>query len=165
MDWIKTGCTSPFLKEMDKKDNFWEMGDTGPCGPCTEIHFDSRPNANNDGHSLVNNDESGTVMEIWNNVFIEFERYWTPKFGGAKELRDWEEANSELAHDPLLKKEFEQKRKQKHLELTLLRDLPSKHVDTGMGLERLVKVVQGKQSNYDTDVFSGMIKATKRTTI
>jgi len=101
----------------NKKDNFWEMGDTGPCGPCTEIHFDSRPNANNDGHSLVNNDETGTVMEIWNNVFIQFNR-----------LKDGT------------------------LEL-----LPDKHVDTGMGLERLVKVVLGKVSNYDTDVFTGMI--------
>ena len=101
----------------NKKDNFWEMGDTGPCGPCTEIHFDSRPNANNDGHSLVNNDETGTVMEIWNNVFIQFNR-----------LKDG-----------------------------TLESLPDKHVDTGMGLERLVKVVQGKTSNYDTDVFTGMI--------
>src|SRR6187431_3540164 len=101
----------------NKKDNFWEMGDTGPCGPCTEIHFDSRPNANNDGHSLVNNDETGTVMEIWNNVFIQFNRSKNGK----------------------------------------LESLPDKHVDTGMGLERLVKVIQGKNSNYDTDVITGMI--------
>jgi len=106
----------------NKKDNFWEMGDTGPCGPCTEIHFDSRPNANNDGHSLVNNDETGTVMEIWNNVFIQFNR---SKNG-------------------------------------TLEPLPDKHVDTGMGLERLVKVIQGKISNYDTDVFTGTIAEISR---
>ena len=101
----------------NKKDNFWEMGDTGPCGPCTEIHYDARPEANNDGHSLVNNDETGVVMEIWNNVFIQFNR-----------LKDGN-----------------------------LESLPAKHVDTGMGLERLVRVVQGKKSNYDTDVFTEMI--------
>ena len=101
----------------NKKDNFWEMGDTGPCGPCTEIHFDARPDANNDGHKLVNNDETGTVMEIWNNVFIQFNR-----------LKDG-----------------------------TLESLPAKHVDTGMGLERLVRVVQGKTSNYDTDVFTPLI--------
>src|SRR6188768_1346869 len=108
----------------NKKDNFWEMGDTGPCGPCTEIHFDTRPNANNDGHSLVNNDDTGMVMEIWNNVFIQFNR-----------LKDGS-----------------------------LESLPAKHVDTGMGLERLVRVIQGKQSNYDTDVFTGTIALTEQLT-
>jgi len=110
----------------NKKDNFWEMGDTGPCGPCSEIHVDCRPDnerAQVDGKTLVNKDNA-QVIEIWNNVFMQFNR-----------LKD------------------------KSLE-----PLPAKHVDTGMGFERLVRVLQGKSSNYDTDVFSGTIEHTEKLT-
>ncbi len=110
----------------NKKDNFWEMGDSGPCGPCTEIHVDCRTDEERkkvDGKSLVNNDHP-QVIEIWNNVFIQFNR-----------LKDGS-----------------------------LESLPAKHVDTGMGFERLVRVLQGKQSNYDTDVFSGTIEAIEKLT-
>jgi alanyl-tRNA synthetase len=105
----------------NKKDNFWEMGDTGPCGPCSEIHVDIRNNedrAKTDGRELVNKGHH-LVIEIWNLVFIQYNR---------------------RADGSLL-------------------PLPEKHVDTGMGLERLCMVMQGKQSNYDTDVFSNMISA------
>jgi alanyl-tRNA synthetase len=108
----------------NKKDNFWEMGDTGPCGPCTEIHVDCRSDEERkavDGKTLVNNDHP-QVIEIWNNVFIQFNR----KKDGS------------------------------------LEPLPAKHVDTGMGFERLVRVIQGKQSNYDTDIFTGTIAATEK---
>jgi alanyl-tRNA synthetase len=110
----------------NKKDNFWEMGDTGPCGPCSEIHIDLRPDedrAITPGHILVNNDHP-QVIEIWNNVFIQYNR----KADGS------------------------------------LEPLPAMHVDTGMGFERLVRAIQNKSSNYDTDVFTGTIYEVEKIT-
>ncbi len=136
-----------------KKDNFWEMGDTGPCGPCTEIHIDLRPDEERkqvDGKTLVNNDHP-QVIEIWNNVFMEFNRKWA-RDGAQKELIDYE---ASLTGD---EKERKALRSKKHMELTVLESLPAKHVDTGMGLERLVRALQGKTSNYDTDIFMPLIK-------
>jgi len=116
--WLKHTGKSKIL-EGSKKDNFWEMGDTGPCGPCSEIHVDLRSDAERaviDGKDLVNKNHP-LVIEIWNLVFIQYNR----KSDGS------------------------------------LIQLPQKHVDTGMGFERLTMAVQGKQSNYDTDIFQPVI--------
>lgn len=124
-EWLKYTTPDRILKG-NKKDNFWEMGDTGPCGPCSEIHFDSRPDAERkavEGATLVNADHA-QVIEIWNNVFMEFER---------------------KADGSLIK-------------------LPKQHVDTGMGFERLVRVMQQKSSNYDTDIFMPLINTIEKLT-
>ena len=140
----------------NKKDNFWEMGDTGPCGPCTEIHVDTRtPEERKDGKggSLVNADHP-QVIEIWNNVFMQFNRVWDDK----PAFDEWEKN---------YKGEEENRKKdrgQKIVEFTRLVNLPAQHVDTGMGFERLVRVLQGKQSNYDTDVFTGTIAEVEKFT-
>jgi alanyl-tRNA synthetase len=112
----QTDVNPAHIHQGNKKDNFWMMGDTGPCGPCTEIHIDRTPDKS--GSKLVNAGDA-RVMEIWNLVFIQFNRD----------------------------------------EKGVLHPLPAKHVDTGMGFERVTAVLQGKESNYDTDVFTPIMNA------
>jgi len=119
--WKSAGVLDGHIHLGNKKDNFWEMGETGPCGPCTEVHFDRTPDKN--GSKLVNA-SSPDVIEIWNNVFIQFNR------------------NEDRSLTPL----------------------PAKHVDTGMGFERICAVINGLDSNYDTDVFTPIFDAIRTAT-
>ncbi len=120
-----TGLPAERVQRFDEKDNFWEMGDTGPCGPCSEIHLDRGPEAcdhkGEAGHVCAVNADCARYIELWNLVFIQYNR----------------DANGKLD------------------------ELPAKHVDTGMGLERITAVLQGVFSNYDVDLFRKIIAATE----
>ncbi|KAL1657185.1 Alanine--tRNA ligase [Didymella pomorum] len=124
--WKSVGVPEDHILPGNMKDNFWEMGDQGPCGPCSEVHYDLREPVNGEYRNaaeLVNADDP-EVIEIWNNVFMQYNR----------------EADRSL------------------------RPLPNKHIDTGMGFERLVCLLQKKMSNYDTDVFTPLFKRIQEVT-
>ncbi|HET9282066.1 MAG TPA: alanine--tRNA ligase [Candidatus Angelobacter sp.] len=118
--WLEVGVPKERIFAMDMKDNFWSMGDTGPCGPCSEIHYDMGPAASDEGHADCKFPcDCGRYVEIWNLVFMQFDRDNTGT----------------------------------------LNPLPKPSIDTGMGLERVAAVLQGKISNYDTDLFTPLLHA------
>ncbi|HEX5434179.1 MAG TPA: alanine--tRNA ligase, partial [Candidatus Angelobacter sp.] len=123
--WLEAGVAKERVFAMGMKDNFWSMGDTGPCGPCSEIHYDMGPAASEEGHTDCKFPcECGRYVEIWNLVFMQFDR------------------DSEGTLNPL----------------------PKPSIDTGMGLERVASVLQGKLSNYETDLFTPLIQAAAKAT-
>ncbi len=124
--WVAQGVEKSRIYEMGLKDNFWQMGDTGPCGPCSEIHYDMGPAASDQGHTDCKfGCECGRYVEIWNLVFMQFDRDATGK----------------------------------------LNPLPKPSIDTGMGLERVTAVLQGMISNYETDLFTPLIKRAAELTL
>ncbi len=124
--WLGQGVAKDRIFESGLKDNFWQMGDTGPCGPCSEIHYDMGPAASDAGHADCKFPcECGRYVEIWNLVFMQFDRDASGKFN----------------------------------------PLPKPSIDTGMGLERLTAVLQGVISNYETDLFTPLIKRAAELTI
>jgi len=141
------------------KDNFWMMGDTGPCGPCTEIHVDrltAGGEGKRDAAGLVNSGDP-MVLEVWNNVFIQFNAEYGAQ--GLAALEQWDKTpEAERARLPYAS------RAQVEAKFRTLAALPAKHVDTGMGFERLVSVLHNVRSNYDTDVFAPLFVAIERIT-
>jgi alanyl-tRNA synthetase len=123
--WAAQGVPKDRIYEMGLKDNFWQMGDTGPCGPCSEIHYDMGATASDQGHTdCAFGCDCGRYVEIWNLVFMQFDR----------------DASGKLT------------------------PLPKPSIDTGMGLERVTAVLQGVISNYDTDLFTPLVKQAKKVT-
>ncbi len=140
--WAAQGIAKDRIFEMGLKDNFWQMGDTGPCGPCSEIHYDMGPAASEHGHTdCAFTCDCGRYVEIWNLVFMQFDRVSIQRQANPSDGFE----DQELAKQELSETRFE------------LLPLPKPSIDTGMGLERLAAVLQGVISNYDTDLFTPLI--------
>ncbi len=147
--WTETlrrdGVDASHVHPGDKKDNFWEMGETGPCGPCSEIHIDLTPDKS--AGQLINAGDA-RIIEIWNLVFIQFNRDFTQR--GKELLKKSKDASTKRESAGLYLEALNQRE---------LLALPAKHVDTGMGFERVTAILQGHNNNYATDVFVPIIQA------
>jgi len=143
--WVAQGVGNDRIFELGLKDNFWQMGDTGPCGPCSEIHYDLGPGASDLGHTECKFPcDCGRFVEIWNLVFMQYSRYCRYERDGYP--AHWDE-----------KARAEHKHSDDRYACLALDLLPKPCVDTGMGLERIAAVLQRKKSNYDTDLFQPLI--------
>jgi alanyl-tRNA synthetase len=141
--WVDRGVPEERIFRLGMKDNFWQMGDTGPCGPCSEIHYDQGPEASDAGHVDCRFPcDCGRYVEIWNLVFMQYNRYC--RFEREGFPPEWD-----------AKRVGEHSHSRECLQLDLL---PKPSVDTGLGLERATAVLQGVDSNYDTDLFVPLMK-------
>jgi alanyl-tRNA synthetase len=137
--WLGVGVPKDRIHALGMKDNFWQMGDTGPCGPCSEVHYDMGPQASDLGHKdCAFGCDCGRYVELWNLVFMQFDR----QFKTIEERTGGSEAKLAL----------------QSVKETVLNPLPKPCVDTGMGLERVAAVLQDKISNYNTDLFQALIE-------
>ncbi|MEO8398236.1 MAG: alanine--tRNA ligase, partial [Ignavibacteriaceae bacterium] len=148
----QTDINPDHVLKFDEKDNFWEMGETGPCGPCSEIHINLGDDFNNPKYVNAGSPE---CIEIWNLVFIQFNGVINEE--GLKLLVEWDMTPMDK-RDKLLYSSREKIIK----EFKKYEELPAKHIDTGMGFERVCAILQKKNSNYDTDIFMPIIKAVEK---
>src|SRR6202142_4307204 len=141
--WVGQGVAKDRIFEAGLKDNFWQMGDTGPCGPCSEIHYDMGVAASDQGHTDCKfGCDCGRYVELWNLVFMQFDRVSVQKqLNPSSGFEDQEMAKQEFVETGFR-----------------LMPLPRPSIDTGMGLERVTAVLQGVISNYETDLFTPLIK-------
>src|SRR6266404_3258338 len=146
--WEQVGAPRERILRFGRKDNFWQMGETGPCGPCSEIHYYMGPDANDPENCAANvNGPSDTITELWNLVFMQFDR--SEVEGNSTSLSEGERGSSPTVREGSVK--------------YTLTHLPAPSVDTGMGLERLTVVLQGVKSNYETDLLKDIVEFVSRT--
>src|SRR6266852_453993 len=141
--WEQVGAPKERILRFGRKDNFWQMGETGPCGPCSEIHYYMGPDANDPENCAANvNGPGDTITELWNLVFMQFDR--SEVEGNSTSLSEGEQGSSPTVREGSVK--------------YTLTPLPAPSVDTGMGLERLTVVLQGVKSNYETDLLKDIVE-------
>ncbi len=145
--WEQVGAPRERILRYGRKDNFWQMGETGPCGPCSEIHYYMGPDANDPENCAANvNGPGDTITELWNLVFMQFDR--SEVEGNSTSLSEGERGSSPTVREGSVK--------------YTLTPLPAPSVDTGMGLERLTVVLQGVKSNYETDLLRDIVEFTAK---